>query len=107
MKNLFLKHLEHFAAKTEISYEEMRRILLNTQNTGRKITVYATKKDGTNFGPREVNCVDGPGGKAMGGVIYWRAPYYYMIVDTNEGFRTVLMKTISKLKVDGRTLYVR
>jgi hypothetical protein len=107
MKNPFFKHLEHFAAKTEISYEEMRRILLNTQNTGRKITVYATKKDGTNFGPREVNCVDGPGGNAMSGVIYWRAPYYYMIVDTDEGFRTVLMKTISKLKVDGRTLYVR
>lgn len=107
MKNPFLKHLYDFAARTEISYEEMRRILLDTKNTGEQITVYATKKDGSNFGPRQVNCVDGPGGKAMGGVIYWRAPYYYMIVDTPAGFRTVLMKTISKIIRNGRVFYVR
>ena len=62
---------------------EAAQIIKNTKV--KYFTVSFTKKDGTNFGPREVNCVDGPGGKAMGGLIYWRAPYYYMIVDTNEG----------------------
>jgi hypothetical protein len=52
--------------------------------------------------------VDGPGGKAMGGTIYWRAPYNYMIYfsETDGDFRTIVLRNVTKIVQNGRSYLV-
>jgi hypothetical protein len=108
MRNAFLSNLYEFAKRTEISYQEMKRVILEAGRGGLPVTIYSTKLDGSNRVFDDSITVNGPGGKAMGGTIYWRAPYYYMIVrEAGVGFRTVVLRNVSKLKVGGKTLYVK
>ena len=107
MTNSFLKHLYQFAERNEISYQEMKQRILEAGRGGFPVTVYATKLDGSNRVFNDVTTVDGPGGKAMGGCIYWKAPYYYMIVDEdNVGFRTIVLRNVSKIKINGKSFLI-
>jgi hypothetical protein len=108
MRNVFLKNLYEFAARTEISYQDMKKTILEAGRGGLPVTIYSEKLDGSNRVFTDSTTIDGPGGKAMFGTIYWRAPYYYMIVrESGVGFRTVVLRNVSKLKVGGKTLYVK
>ena len=103
MKNSFLKHLHEFAERTEISQSQMRAMTL----TGQPFRIYASKLDGSNI-VRDMYSVDGPGGKAMGGTIYWRSPYNYMIYfsETDGDFRTIVLRNVTKIVQNGRTYFV-
>jgi hypothetical protein len=52
---------------------------------------------------------DGPGGRAMGGTIYWQSPYNYMIYfsETDGDFRTIVLKNVTKIVQENRTYYVK
>lgn len=102
--NLVYKRIQEFAQRNEISYQQMRNMTLS----GVPFRIYATKLDGSNI-VRDMYSVAGPGGKAMGGVVYWRAPYNYMIYfsETDGGFRTIVLKNVTKITQNGRTYYVK
>ena len=104
MKNSFFKHLHEFAERTEISESQMRAMTL----TGVPFRIYASKLDGSNI-VRDMYSVDGPGGRAMGGTIYWRSPYNYMIYfsETDGDFRTIVLRNVTKIVQNGRTYLVR
>jgi hypothetical protein len=86
----------------------MKKTILEAGRGGLPVTIYSKKLDGSNRVFDDSITVDGPGGKAMGGTIYWRAPYWYMIVrEPNVGFRTVVLRNVTKLKVGGKTLFVK
>lgn len=100
----FKRIKEEFQARNEISYREMREMILNTYEPFR---IYGTKLDGTNI-VRDVYSVDGPGGRAMNGVIYWRSPYNYMILysQSDSGFRTFVLKNVTKIVKNGKSYIV-
>jgi hypothetical protein len=103
MKNSFFKNLYEFAERTEISQSQMREMTL----TGVPFRIYASKLDGSNI-VRDMRSVEGPGGKAMGGTIYWRSPYNYMIYEQDNGeFRTIVLRNVTKIVQNGRTYLVR
>jgi hypothetical protein len=104
MKNSFFKHLQEFAERTEITQSQMRAMTL----TGVPFRIYASKLDGSNI-VRDMYSVDGPGGRAMGGTIYWRSPYNYMIYfsETDGDFRTIVLRNVTKIVQNGRTYLVR
>ncbi len=104
MKNSFLKNLYEFQQRTEISQSQMRAMTL----TGVPFRIFATKLDGSNI-VRDMYSVDGPGGRAMGGTIYWRSPYNYMIYfsETDGDFRTIVLRNVTKIVQDGRTYFVK
>jgi hypothetical protein len=104
MKNSFFKNLYEFAERTEISQAQMRAMTL----TGVPFRIYASKFDGSNI-VRDMYSVDGPGGRAMGGTIYWRSPYNYMIYfsETDGDFRTIVLRNVTKIVQNGRTYLVR
>jgi hypothetical protein len=103
MKNSFLKRLHEFAERTEISQSKMREMTL----TGEPFRIYATKLDGSNI-VRDMRSVEGPGGRAMFGTIYWQAPYNYMIYKQDNGeFRTIVLRNVTKIVQNGRTYLVR
>ena len=86
----------------------MKRMILEAGRGGFPVTVYATKLDGSNRVFKDVTTVDGPGGKAMGGCIYWKAHYWYVIVDEGSvGFRTIVLRNVSKIKVNGRNYLIK
>lgn len=75
--------------------------------SGIPFRIYATKLDGSNI-VRDMYAVEGPGGKAMGGCIYWKAPYNYMIFQQQDGeFRTIVLKNVTKIVQNGRSYLVR
>jgi len=98
------KKIQQFAERNEISYQEMREMTL----TGVPFRIYATKLDGSNI-VRDMYSVPGPGRKAMGGVIYWKAPYNYMIYfsESDGGYRTIVLKNVKKIVQNSRTYYVK
>ena len=102
--NKAYRKLLEFAERTEISYEQMRAMTL----TGTPFRIYGTKLDGSNI-VRDMFSVPGPGGRAMGGTIYWRAPYNYMIYysQTDGGYRTIVLKNVTKIVQNGRTFYIK
>jgi hypothetical protein len=102
--NKAYKRLIEFQQRTEISYQQMREMTL----TGTPFRIYATKLDGKNI-VRDMFSVPGPGGRAMGGTIYWRAPYNYMIYysQTDGGYRTIVLKNVTKIVQNGRTYFVK
>lgn len=102
--NLVYKRIQEFAQRTEISQQQMREMTLS----GIPFRIYATKLDGSNI-VRDMYSVDGPGGKAMGGTIYWRAPYNYMIYfsETDGDFRTIVLRNVTKIVQNGKTYLVR
>lgn len=102
--NLVYKRIQEFAQRTEISQQQMREMTLS----GVPFRIYATKLDGSNI-VRDMYSVDGPGGKAMGGTIYWRAPYNYMIYfsETDGDFRTIVLRNVTKIVQNGKTYLVR
>jgi hypothetical protein len=104
MKNSFFKNLYEFAERTEISQSQMRAMTL----TGVPFRIYASKLDGSNI-VRDMYSVDGPGRRAMGGTIYWQAPYNYMIYfsETDGEFRTIVLRNVTKIVQNGRTYLVR
>jgi hypothetical protein len=104
MSNSFLKHLHEFAERTEISESQMRAMTL----TGVPFRIYASKLDGSNI-VRDMISVPGPGGRAMSGTIYWRAPYNYMIYfsETDGDYRTIVLRNVTKIVQNGRTYLVR
>ena len=104
MKNSFFKNLQQFAERIEISQSQMRAMTL----TGVPFRIYASKLDGSNI-VRDMYSVDGPGGRAMGGTIYWRSPYNYMIYfsETDGDFRTIVLRNVTKIVQNGRTYLVR
>jgi hypothetical protein len=75
--------------------------------TGVPFRIYASKLDGSNI-VRDMYSVDGPGGRAMGGTIYWRAPYNYMIYfsETDGDFRTIVLRNVTKIVQNGRSYLV-
>jgi hypothetical protein len=103
MKNSFFKNLQQFAERIEISQSQMRAMTL----TGVPFRIYASKLDGSNI-VRDMYSVDGPGGRAMGGTIYWRAPYNYMIYfsETDGDFRTIVLRNVTKIVQNGRSYLV-
>lgn len=104
MRNAFLNNLYEFAERTEISESQMRAMTLS----GVPFRIYATKLDGSNI-VRDMYSVDGPGGRAMGGTIYWRSPYNYMIYfsETDGDFRTIVLRNVTKIVQNGRTYFVK
>jgi len=98
------KIIIEFQKRTEISYQQMREMTL----TGTPFRIYATKLDGSNI-VRDMYSVPGPGGKAMGGTIYWRAPYNYMIYysQTDNNYRTIVLKNVTKIVQNGRTYLIK
>jgi len=102
--NKAYRKILEFAERTEISYQQMRAMTL----TNVPFRIYATKLDGSNI-VRDMFSVPGPSGKAMGGTIYWRAPYNYMIYysETDLGYRTIVLKNVTKIVQNGRTFYVK
>lgn len=104
MNNLFLKNLYKFAERNEISYQQMRSMTL----TGTPFRIYATKLNGSNI-VRDMYSTEGPGGRAMGGTIYWQSPYNYMIYfsESDGDFRTIVLKNVTKIVQENRTYYVK
>ena len=102
--NKAFKKLIEFQKRTEISYQQMREMTLS----GVPFRIYATKLDGTNI-VRDMFSVPGPSGRAMSGVVYWRAPYNYMIYysETDLGYRTIVLKNVTKIVQNGRTYFVK
>lgn len=104
----FLKHLEYFAKNNEITYDEMRDIVL-TLNEPFKIFSY--KKNGTRI-VREMFSVQGPGGLAMGGVKYWTKKIngndYMIFYDLDrDDYRTICLNKVYKLVKFGKTYIVK
>ena len=101
--NNVYKRIAEFAERTEISYQQMRNMTL----TGVPFRIYATKLDGRNI-VRDMYSVEGPGGRAMGGTIYWKSPYNYMIYysETDSDFRTIVLKNVTKIVKNNRAYYV-
>jgi hypothetical protein len=88
-----------------ISYEQMREMVLDTYQP---FTIQWKKKDGSTA-RRDMFTTFGPGGRAMSGVQYWRAPYNYMIAysNTDNGFRTIRLKDVDWIEKDNQKYYVR
>lgn len=88
-----------------ISFDQMKEMVLDTYQP---FTIQWKKKDGS-IAKRDMFTVFGPGGKAMSGVQYWKAPYNYMIAyDTGKsGFRTIRLKDVDWIEKDNQKYYVR
>lgn len=88
-----------------ITASQMREMVLDTYSP---FKIQSYKKNGTRI-TREVFSVFGPGGRAMSGVQYWKAPYNYMILfDTDKSnFRTFRLDFVTWIEKDGKRYYVR
>jgi hypothetical protein len=106
--NSVYSKIAQFKSKNTISYQKMRSIILEAGRGGPPVTIYGEKLDGTNRVFGDVTTIDGPGGEAMGGTIYWKSPYYYMIVYSPDdaGFRTVVLKNVTKIRVNSQSYLV-
>ena len=106
--NNYFKHLEQFAKATEITYDEMKDIVL-TKNEPFKI--YSFKKNGTRI-VREMFSVSGPGGFAMGGVKYWLKKIngndYMIFYDLDkDDYRTICLNKVYKITKFGKTYLIK
>jgi hypothetical protein len=108
ISNLVHSKIAQFKSRNVISYQKMRSIILEAGRGGPAVTIYGEKLDGTNRVFGDVTTVDGPSGNAMGGTIYWKSPYYYMIVYSPDdaGYRTVVLKNVTKIRVDNQSYLV-
>lgn len=97
------KKLQKFAQRNDISFKQMKDMVMS----GDVMTIYATKKDGTNM-VREMYLIAGtPSGKAMWGFPYWKRGYMIMWDFGKGNYRTIIFKNIEKIKTfDGKTYYV-
>lgn len=98
------KKLQKFAKRTEISFREMKDMVMS----GDVMTIYATKKDGSNM-VREMYLIAGtPSGRGMGGFPYWRRGYMVMWDFGKSNYRTIIFRNIEKIKTyEGKILYVK
>lgn len=100
--------MEFFAKNNEITYDEMRDIVLTWNEPFR---IYSRKKDGTRI-YRDVYSFAGPSTaplSPMDRYQYDKAPYDYMILYDldRDGYRTFLMKEVYKLVKFGKTYIVK
>lgn len=101
MKNSFFKHLEQFAKATEITKDEMERIVL-TWNEPFKI--YSRKLDGTRM-IREMYSFEGPNGNAT---YDYEAKGYMVLYDLDrDGVRTIVFDNVYKISKFGKTYIVK
>ncbi len=101
MKNNFFKHLAEFAKATEITRDEMERIVL-TWNEPFKI--YTRKLDGTRM-VREMYSFAGPSGNAL---YDYQAKGYMVLYDLDrEGVRTIVFDNVYKITKFGRTYIIK
>jgi hypothetical protein len=109
MKNLFLKHLEHFAKKTEISYSQMEDMLFKgaggaSNSWYQDFRIFSQKLDGK-FIRRNMYSVAGPSGRVK--YDYYGKGYMIFYDETKGGYRTIVLKNVTKIIKDGVTFYVR
>lgn len=109
MKNPFFKHLEHFAKKTEISYSQMEDMLFKgtggaSNSWNQDFRIFSQKLDG-NFIRRNMYSVAGPSGRVK--YDYYGKGYMIFYDETKGGYRTIVLKNVTKIIKDGVTFYVR
>jgi hypothetical protein len=105
MRNAFLKQLEHFAAKTEISYSQMEDMLFKANGAWyREFKVFSQKLDGR-YIKRNMYSVSGPSGNVK--YDYYGKGYMIFYDNTKGGYRTIVLSNVTKVIRDGVTFYVR
>ncbi len=91
----------HKFAKNEISFDEMKEMVLDKYSP---MYIYTRKLNGTRY-EGSMFTVEGPSGN----VNYNYAAKGYMIVYNSNavGFRTIVLKNVYKIKKEGQTYLVR
>lgn len=101
MKNTFLKHLTQFAKNTEITFDEMKDMVLDWYTP---MKIYTFKLDGTRM-IREFYTVAGPSGNAR---YDYGAKGYMVVFDANKlGFRTIVFRNVYRIDKSGKTYIVK
>jgi hypothetical protein len=107
MNKAYFRQLNKFAKNTEISYTEMREMVLDFYEP---FKVWTKKKDGSNYRPDAFTFVQTANPRYAN-----NNPQTYMVVQVLDdngtgsgvGFRTIILKNITKIEVGGKTYLVR
>jgi hypothetical protein len=93
--------VEQLAARREISFNEMRRMVLTYSEP---FTIYTEKLLGANM-VRDMYSVPGP----SGGALYnYSARGYMVLYDVSKvGYRTIVLKNVTKIKKNNISYYVK
>lgn len=92
--------LYQFRKKNYLSFNEMERLI---KTKYQEVKIFTTKLSGTNM-VREMYTTDPTGNPP---VYDYESYGYWVLWDTDSfGYRTVVLKNIEKIIVDGQTFYV-
>lgn len=88
-----------------ITQIELKNFLLS----GDIVELWGSKLDGTPLHREFYKNMEGPGGRAMMKVRYWDSPYNYMILysKTDSDFRTIVLRNVTKVKINGKIYKVK
>lgn len=91
--------------KNFVNQIELKEYLLS----GKVVELWGTKLDGSKLHRNFEKTIDGPGGRAMGGCRYWDTPYNYMILwsNTDNDFRTIVLRNVEKIRVGNKIYLVK
>lgn len=100
-----LGKINSLIGRNYITQIELKQYLLS----GDIVELWGTKLDGSSLHRIFEKNLDGPNGRAMRGCRYWDEPYNYMILwsNTDGDFRTIVLKNVQRVKIDGRIYKVR
>lgn len=88
-----------------ITQIELKNFLLS----GDIVELWGSKLDGTPLHREFYKNLEGPRGRAMWGCRYWSEPYNYMILysKTDSDFRTIVLRNVTKVKINGKIYKVK
>jgi hypothetical protein len=101
MQNPFLRNLQIFAERNEISFAEMRDMVLTWNEP---FTIYASKLNGRNI-VREMYSVNGPSGNVK--YDYDALGYMIFYDQSVNDYRTIVLENVTKIKKNGKNYIVK